>query len=412
MLRSVTTEKNRVVILGMGYGGLRVALDLEKRRSQGKFGGEILLIDQYPFHQLVTELHQVAAGSIASEFAAILLERIFKGKKIAFQQAKVIQFDIAQKMVTTDHGPVAYDRLVLAIGGEADLLDRPTPLIPGLREHAFTIQSIQPANQSYTQLQERLFTFIAQRDLNGKFHLVIGGGGTTGVELAGQLADEIPERCRGYRVPKEAVSVHLVEASDRLVPGLHPEIAKYVATVLTRKGIQLHLGEPIAQVTKDQVLLRSGKVLPSTILLWAGGVRGNRLLVESTFPTDSKGRVTVNGYLMATGLTDVFAIGDCSNFTQSEVGQPSAPTARLAIDQGRWLARYITGERVFPFVASFTGAVLSLGKGAAVAIVGNLKFYGRIAYLLKSLITMKYIYSIGGLRLLIYQIRMGILGKI
>ncbi|HLG22473.1 MAG TPA: NAD(P)/FAD-dependent oxidoreductase [Candidatus Manganitrophaceae bacterium] len=402
----------RIVVLGMGYGGLRVALDLEKGLSQGRFEGEILLIDQYPFHQLVTELHQVAAGSVASEFAAIVLEKIFKGKKIIFQQAKVVGFDPGQKTVQTDHGPFTYDKLILALGGEADLLDRPAPRIPGLREHAFTIQSIQPANQAYLQLQERLFTFIAGRAPDQKLYLLIGGGGTTGVELAGQLADEIPRKCQEYKIRRDAIEVRLIEAADRLVPGLHPEIAQYVAKILERKEIQIHLGDPIARVEKDQVALRSGKILPSSILIWAGGVRGNRLLSDSPFKADPKGRVIVNGYLQAEGFPDVFAIGDCSNFIQPEVGQPSAPTARMAIDQGGWLGRYLMGERVFPFVPSFKGGVISLGKGAAVAIVGNLKFYGRIAYLLKSMITVKYIYSIGGLKLLAYQLRMGVLGKI
>jgi NADH dehydrogenase len=402
----------KVVVLGIGYGGLRAALDLEKERSQGRFEGEILLVDQYPFHQLVTELHQVAAGSIASEFATIALEKIFKGKEITFQEAKVSGFNPEEHQVLTDQEIISYDRLIIALGGEADLLDLPAPRIPGLREHAFTIQSIRPANQAYTQLQERLFTFIAGHNINQKLYLLIGGGGMTGVELAGQLSDEIPNKCREYKISPEAVEVHLIEASDRLVPGLHPKIAQYVAEVLERKGIQIHLGERIIQVNKNEVILQSGKVLPSTILIWAGGVRGNRLLAASPFKTDPKGRVIINGYLQAERFSDVFAIGDCSSYLQPDIGQPSPPTARLAIDQGGWLAQYIIGERRFPFIPSFKGGVISLGKGAAVAIVGNLKFYGRTAHLLKSFITIKYIYSIGGFRLLIHQLRMGVLGKI
>ena len=317
----------------MGYGGLRLALDLERGVRRGKLNAEIILIDQYPFHQLVTEMHQVAAGSVPSEFSTILLERIFKRRTVRFHQARVIGFAPHQKAVHTDQGDFLYDRLVIALGGEADLFDHPSPRIPGLREHAFSIQSIQPANQAYMQLQERLFQFIKEQKTSpGTLYLIIGGGGTTGVEMAGQLADEIPKKCREYKIPREAISVHLVEGADRLLPSLHPEIAHYAARVLKRKGIHLHLGVQITEVRSDRVLLSSGETIPMSIMIWAGGVRANRLLLSSPFKVDAKGRIIVNGYLQAGNYSDVFAIGDCSNYIHPEIGLPSAPTARLAID--------------------------------------------------------------------------------
>lgn len=402
-----------VLIVGMGYGGLRVALDLAQARRKGRFQGEILLIDQFPFHQLITELHQVAAGSIPSAFSTILLEKIFRGRLTRFQQARVTGFSPDRQTVHTDQGDFTYDRLVIALGGEADFIDHPTPRVPGLREHAFSIHSIQPANRAYLVLQERLFQFIERHKTTpGTLYLMIGGGGTTGVEMAGQLADEIPKKCREYKIPREAISVHLVEGCERLLPGFHPEIANYAEEVLERKGIHLHLGVRISQVKADQVDLSSGETIPMTILIWAGGVRANRLLTDSPYKVDPKGRIVVNGYLQAEQYPEVFAIGDCSSFIVPEMGSPSAPTARLAIDQGIWLARYLTGQTSYPFVPSFKGGVISLGKGAAVAIVGELNFFGRIAYLLKTLVTIKYIFSIGGFRLLIHQLRMGVLGKI
>ena len=401
------------MILGLGYGGLRLALDLERAARRERFPGEILLVDQFPFHQLVTEMHQVAAGSIPSEFSTILLEKILRGKRVRFQQARVSGFTPHQKAVHTDQGDFPYDRLVVALGGEADFFDHPSPRVPGLREHAFSIQSIQPANRAYLQLQERLFNFIEARKTDlGTLYLVIGGGGTTGVEMAGQLSDEIPKKCEEYKIPREAISVHLVEASERLLPGFHPEIANYAADILQRKGIQIHLGARINEVQADHLRLSSGETVPVTILIWAGGVRANSLLLSSPFKVDAKGRMLVNGYLQTQDHPEVFAIGDCASFIHPEMGTPSPPTARLAIDQGRWLARYLMGETIFPFVPTFKGATISLGKGDAVSLVGELRFFGRTAYLIKFLITMKYIYSIGGLRLLFHQLRMGVLGKI
>ncbi len=406
-------DLGKVVVLGVGYGGLRLALDLEAGLRRGGWTGELILVDRYPFHQLVTEFHQLAAGSIVSEYATILLEKILGGKRVRFRQARITGFDLDGGRVFSDAQTFPFDHLVIALGGETDFLDSPTPLVPGLRKHGLAVSSIQPANAAHVRLQERLFAYTKERRFEREpFTIVIGGGGTTGVELAGQLADEMPQICRTYRIPREAISVHMVERADRLVPGFDPRISIYIAKVLRRKGITLHLEEGITRVDAGKLHLQSGAELPYSILLWAGGVRGNHTLEHAGLKTDPKGRLIVNGYLQVQEYDRVYAIGDCCNYIHPELGITSAPTARLAIDQARWLARYLMGQATFPFIPTFKGGVISLGTGAAVALIGNLRFYGRLAYLIKSLTTIRYIFSIGGVRLLAHQLRMGVLGKI
>ena len=415
----------RVVILGAGYGGIRLAIELERRLHRGPWKGQVVLVDQSPLHQLVTEMHQVAAGSVLSDFAAVPLAQILGGKRVAFRQATVTWFDLASHRVRTTQGDLIYDVLVLGLGGEVDYFDLPEPRIPGLRQHAVGIQTMQQANTVQARLQEAVYRYSKEAAKGAKpLMLVIGGGGMTGVEMAGQLADEAAEWRKEYGLSADAIQVTLVEAQERLLPGMHPKIAGYAASVLQRKGVTIRLKTAISRVEPGdpgqasipggviRLVLASGEEIPAGMLIWAGGVRGPSIVATSGLHLDPKGRVAVNGYLQAQGLNEVYALGDCALVLDPRTGQPCPPSARLAVDEAVWLSRYLTKEWVLPFVPHTTGAVISLGRGAAVAVVGRLRFFGRLAYLLKTLITMKYLYSIGGLRLLFYQLRIGVIGKI
>lgn len=404
----------RVLILGAGYGGVRLAIELERALHRGRWKGQILLVDQFPLHQLVTEMHQVAAGSVLSDFATVPLAKILNGKRVAFRQATVIGFDLSEHKVHTTQDDFIYDVLVVALGGEVDYFDGGSvPQIPGLREHAVGIQTMQQANRAQAKLQEVVYRYAKSAARLGEpLRLVVGGGGMTGVEMAGQLADEAAQWCRDYRLAEGAIQVCLIEAQDRLLPGMHPQIADYAAATLQKKGVIMHLKTVIARVGKDRLFLASGDEMSMGLLIWAGGVRGPAVLTNSGLKLDAKGRVRVNGYLQADGYSDVYAIGDCALCLHPQTGQPCAPSARLALNQAVWLSRYLTNQWTFPFDPHTTGSVISLGRGAAVAVIGRLRFFGRLAYWLKSLITIKYLYSIGGLRLLSYQLRIGVLGKI
>jgi len=374
--------------------------------------GEVTLVDQFPVHQLVTELHQVAAGSIIQDRASIPLEKILKGRSVTFRQAKVTGFNLPQRRVLTDQGELQYDRLVIVLGGETDFFDTPTPRIPGLRKYAFEVQTMPLANRTWEHIHEVLYEYMRDEGSNLPLHIVVGGGGSTGVEVAGHLADELSEWCKQYSLPEQTAVLHLIEAGGRLLPGFHYRISKYAEKVLRNKGVVIHLGDPIVQVERESIHLASGQHVPTRTLIWSGGIRGHSLLEKSGLKLDAKGRVVVNGYLQARGHEDVYAIGDCSLVIHPHTGKPCAASARLAINEARWLARYLMQRKAFPFVPHTPGAVISLGKGAAVAVVGRLRAFGWIAYFLKYLISLKYIYSVGGLRLILYQWKTGVVGKI
>ncbi len=402
----------RVLILGAGYGGLRLALELDRGLRRGQWKGQVMLVDQYPLHQLVTEMHQVAAGSVLSDFVTVPLDKVLGGRRIAFRQATVTGFALADRKVVTTLGSLAYDVLVVALGGEVDYFDVPAPRIPGLRQHAIGIQTMQQANAVQARLQETLYRYAKGAGGPKPLILAVGGAGMTGVEVAGQLADEAGHWCREYQLPPDAIQVWLLEAQDRVLPGVHPRIADYAAAVLARKGVRIRVRTPIVRLEPDRLVLASGEEVAVALLVWAGGVRGPAVLADSGLSLDAQGRVRVNGYLQAEGQADVYAIGDCALVLHPQTGQPCAPSARLALNEAAWLAGYLTGRWSFPFVPHTTGVVIALGADAAVAVIGRLRFFGRLAAWLKSLISLKYLYSIGGLRLVLYQLRVGVMGKI
>jgi NADH dehydrogenase len=398
--------------LGSGYGGIRLAQDLGNAVRKGRFSGEVVLVDQLPVHQLVTELHQVASGSIIQDRASIPLEKILRGESVTFRQARVTGFDLARHKVLTDQGELEFDILVIGLGGETDFFDIPTPRIPGLRQNAFEVQTMPLASRAWEHIQEVLYQYVKDEGSKLPVHFVVGGGGSTGVEVAGQLSDELPHWCKQYDLPEQAAVLHLIEAGGRLLPGFHPRISQYAEKVLRKRGVVIHLGDPIVRVERDSIYLASGQLVPTRTLIWAGGIRGHGLLEKSGLKVDAKGRIVVNGYLQAQGHEDIYAIGDCSLVIHPHTGRPCAASARLAVNEARWLARYLMQRKAFPFVPHTPGAVISLGKGSAVAVVGKLRAFGWIAYLLKYFISLKYIYSVGGLRLILYQWRTGIVGKI
>jgi NADH:ubiquinone reductase (H+-translocating) len=398
--------------LGSGYGGLRLALDLERGLRRGRFSGEVVLVDQFPVHQLVTELHQVASGSIIQDRASIPLENVLKGKAVTFRQARVTGFDLPHHKVLTDWGELEYDKLCITLGGETDFFDKPTPRISGLRQHAFEVQAMQFANRAWEHVQETLYEYAKDPTSKLPLHFVVGGGGSTGVEMAGILADELLDWGKQFGLEEQSTVLHLIEAGGRLLPGFHPRISQYAEKILRQRGVVICLGDPIVRVEKDGVYLASGHQVPTRTLIWAGGVRGHSLLEKSGLKLDGKGRIVVNGYLQAQDQEDVYAIGDCSLVIHPHTGRPCAASARLAVNEAQWLAKYLTHRKTFPFIPHTPGAVISIGKGAAVAVVGKLRASGGLASILKYLVSLKYIYSIGGVRLILYQWRTGILGKI
>lgn len=351
----------RIVVIGGGYGGLALVRGLLAERVDA----EITLIDRNPFHTVMTELHQVAAGLRAPEAVQVPLDEI---KGVRFRQAEVTRLDAETRQVVTTVGPVPYDRLVIALGSvDVDFG------VPGVRDHALTLHGLADALTLRSRLDR----------LGPGAHVLIAGGGLTGVELAAAIA----LRPEGRR-PR----VTLAEASPSLLPGVPRDLQAATGARLRHLGVAVQTGARIARVDPGQAVLTNGATLPFDLLVWVCGVRANPLIAKWGVPVDKAGRAIVDDHL-ATPLPGLYVIGDCA------AGAP--PTAQIASQHGTALAAHLAGllrghsKPVRP--ARSRGLLVDLGHTYAVGEVGRLPLTGWMPALLKRLNVLRWLWKAGRL---------------
>lgn len=392
----------RIVVLGAGYGGLRAALDLDHWLGD-RPAVDIVLVDQHPYHQLVTELHKPAAGTAAAERLAIPLRDVLRGTKVRFVKRRVLDILPEEKAVRFEGGvAMRWHRLIVALGSAPEYFD-----VAGVAEHALTIRSINSARTIRTHVEEMFRRGAAaegEEERRACFTVVVAGGGFTGVETAGELADGLPHLAREAGVPADTVRIVTVEAFPELLQGFSPRLVEEAAKALQAKGVELILGVLIEEVTGDGVALADGRRIAARTVIWTGGVRGSPL-VERRFPSGLRGRAVVDRYLRSPAYPEVYLIGDCALALDPATERPVAPTAQHAIEQGRVAARNVwaeyTGRPLRPFRPARKGMVVSVGQGVGVARLGRFDVAGVAPAVLKDAITWRYVYSLGGWRLVL-----------
>ncbi len=392
---------HRIVILGGGYGGLNVALELERRLSRARRSDwEILLVDRYGYHQHIILLHEVAANSITLRDATVPFSRLLRGKRIGFLQGEVAGADLEQRSVAFDGKRVPYDHLVLALGSETDFFG-----IPGLRQNSFGLKSIDEALAIHAQVR-RAFTLAETAPPEERRTLltfVVGGGGFTGVETAGELTDWLPELAEEHRIPMPEVRLTVVEASKTILAGFGRRPIRMAREKLAAKGVELKVGTPVVRAEPGLVHLGSGEAIPTRTLIWVGGVVAPPQLARWGLKVGPKGRAVVDEYLESAGRPEVYLVGDSSLVVEPATGRPVPPTAQVALQQAEVVAGNIAADlgygRHRRFEPAPTGDVISLGRKDAIATFGPVVFDGYQARLLKESIALRYYYRIGGLGL-------------
>lgn len=386
----------KIVILGAGFGGLMTAKGLQKTLNYNE--AETTLVNQNSYHYVTTQLHEPAAGTSHHDHVRVNIESVINTKRINFIQDRVTSIKLDEKEVHLENGdPISYDYLVIALGSSPETFG-----IKGLMENAFFIRNIN----STRMIREHMEYMFARYQIEKKEELitiVVGGAGFTGIEYVGELVDRMPELCREYDVPLEKVRLINVEAAPTVLPGFDKDLVDYAVKYLESKGVEFLINTPIEECTEDGVILKGGKEIKAATVVWTGGVRGNKVVEETGIET-MRGRVKVDEYLRAPGHDNVFIIGDSSLIFNDE-GRPYPPTAQMATQQGihlgKNLANLIRGGELTPFKYEPKGTVASLGRKEAIGVVGNKKYVGGTAALLKKLIDLRWLYMLGGISLVL-----------
>ena len=295
-----------IVLAGAGYAGLHVALRLTAKLRNDP-GIELILVDRHDYHQALTELPRVAAGTRAADAVRIPLQDML-ATRVRFVQTEINGFDLAGRRLLTGAGPIGWRRLVLALGS------RPNDFaIPGLAERALSVYSASDAERVWEAVTKALTAAAAATDPEQQRRLatvVVGGGGATGVELAGELAEILPEVASNHGLAPDQPAVRLVEAGPTILACSSPQLIDKATRILADLGVQVRTNAAIAAATEEGFRLKDGQLIEGGVFVWAGGVKAPELVADSGLPTGHNGRVKVDRYLRALDRPEIYVAGD------------------------------------------------------------------------------------------------------
>jgi NADH dehydrogenase len=389
-LHSFVTDRADVLVLGGGYGGLTFARTLLSMLP----AADVLILDREPVHQLVIQLHEAAGFSTPVDRLAIPFERVRATAR--FEQREVTGFDFDGQTIQTDRGPVDYRWLVIAMGSDVSYAG-----IPGLAGDAFVLRWLDDARrlrEHLTTLSERLAN--AGPDERESWQtVVVGGGGATGVQLAGELADWLRD---DWNRPAGGHIV-LVEATRGLLPRFPVELGREALRILRAKGVEVRLGELVNAFESGEVHLSSGDRLATQTLVWTGGIRLPHLVAAAGLPI-RHGALATDPFLRVPNRPEIFVVGDCLSVLDAKSEDSLPASAQLATQAGRAaaenVARSIQGKSLRPFKPNYIGEAISVGRDNAVARVGPLTLKGMPGLAVKRFTEERYVESIGGITLL------------
>ena len=357
-----TAERPRVVVLGAGFGGLWAARELAGEPV------DVVVLDRNNFHTFQPLLYQVGtAGLEGSEVVYPVRKILREWKNVHFRMAEVTAIDLDAREVVTDRERLAYDYLLLATGSKNAWLG-----VEGAGEHAYPLKELSDAvalrnhalacfeaaaMEEDPELRRELLTFV------------VVGGGPTGVELAGAMAElgRHPMSEEYEEFGRDDIRVLLLEASDGLLPGVPDELGTYVTRRLRRMGVEVHTSSPVRRVEANAVETRGGERFGTRTVAWAAGVEGAPPAGGEGLPVTDRGWVRVGPTLQLERREREFAVGDLALFN----GNRLPLVAPAAIQEGEHAARNVLrllrGEAVEPFEYHDKGILGAIGRNAAYA---------------------------------------------
>lgn len=394
-------KKPNIVVLGAGYGGIMTTVKLQK--SLGANEANITLVNKNDYHYQTTWLHEVSAGTVHQDQARVAIKDVINPHKVNFVQDKVVEIKPKENKVKLENGELDYDYLVIGLGFESATFG-----IPGLEENALMINDINSSRLIREHLE---FNFAEyHKDQNpARLNIVVGGGGFTGIEFVGELANKVPELCKEYDIDKSQVRIINIEGAPTVLPGFDPELVEYAMNSLEARGVEFVTGALLKEAKPDAVVYeKDGKLneISTLTTVWAAGVKASSIVADSGFE-NNRGKIQVRPDMRAPEYDNVFVIGDCALIMNEESGRPFPPTAQIAIQQSATVAHNVTAlvkgqGHLEGFEYKPLGTLASLGHNDAMGVVfGNKKLFGWKATVMKKMSDNRYLLKLGGISLLL-----------
>lgn len=378
-------QKKRVVIVGGGLGGLRLAEDLYGS------GMQVVLIDKNNFHQFPPLIYQIASAGIDPSSISFPFRQIFRKRKdFYFRMAEARMVDTEKKILQTSIGKIDYDYLVLAAGATTNFFGN-----KNIEEWAIPMKTVPEAmglrNALLSNL-ERALTCATEEERQELLNVVIVGGGATGVEIAGALAE-----MRRYVIPYDypdmdssLMHIYLIEAGDRLLAGLSQESSQKAYEFLKSMGVDIQFGKMVTDYRDHKVVMKDGTEIPTRTFLWVSGIRANAMPGIDESHLGRGFRFKVDEYNRIQGVEDVFVIGDqCLQTSDAAYPNGHPQVAQVAIQQAKNLANNLKlidqgadSSALTAFHYKNLGSMATIGRNKAVVEIGKFRSQGFFAWVL------------------------------
>ncbi|NLD79568.1 MAG: NAD(P)/FAD-dependent oxidoreductase [Smithella sp.] len=379
MSNASAKKKPKVVIIGAGFGGLWAARTLANQPI------DVTVVDRNNYHTFLALLYQVAAAELDAEDIAYPVRSVFwKIPNVQFLLAHARRIDRQNHRIETDIVTLDYDYLIIGTGSVTSTFD-----IPGVAEHAYFLKTLEEA----VALKNHIICCFeaASRETEADkrkalLTFVIVGGGATGVEYSGALAELISgPMVKDYpSIDFSEVTITLLEAAQSLVAPMPDNIRNYTVRQLSDMGVCVYLNKAVAEVTKEKVILKDGETILTNTVVWTAGVRGENLPADSDIPVGRDGRVSVRTSLQIVNDERIYVIGDLAAIQEDQRVLPMV--AQVAIQSGvkaaQNIVHQIAGQAPEPFHYADRGSMIAIGRKAAGVAIGKRTFKAFIAWMM------------------------------
>jgi NADH dehydrogenase len=371
----------RVLVLGGGFAGIGAAQKLKKSDV------EVVLVDKNDYHTFQPLLYQVATGLLEQPAVGHPIRDLVHGQdNTRMHQDRVTAVDLdAREVQFAELKPLSYDYLVFGLGAEVNFFG-----VEGAADHAFPLYTLSDAVRLKNHVLRQWEAADKDQALieDGALNIVVVGGGPTGVETAGALAElysgvfrrDYPD------VPEDAARITLVEAGPEIFSMFKPELRNYAVEALTKRGVEVTTGEVVESITPQRVKLKSGKELAAYTLVWGAGLQGNAIVQSLGLDLERGNRIAVDGELRLPSHPEAFVIGDVAAITDSKTQQVLPQLGSVALQSGEHagetIARLVDNKEPKPFKYHDKGTMATIGRGSAVVqMLGGRTMKGKSAQL-------------------------------
>lgn len=391
----------QIVVLGGGYGGILTAKKLAKQLKKQP-DTRITLIDRKPYHTLLTELHEVAAARVEEDSIKVDLKKVFAGfKNVDVVLDEIANIDFDSRQLHGAQGSYHYDYLVIGTGSKPTFFG-----IPGADQNAFTLWSYEDAIRLREHTQNCFREAVKVRNPQTRKQMltfVVVGGGFTGVEMVGELAEYVQELCKEFYVEREEVSLYVVDMVKTILPILPEKLIHKAERRLRKLGVEIITGSKITEVKPDGVVVGDQEIKSKTVV-WTAGVEGSDLAGNLDVEQKGRKRILTNDKLQVPAYENVYVVGDNIFYIPEGAQNPVPQMVENAEQAAPVIAHNIVADiRSLPkksYMPTFHGTMVCIGSRYGVANVGlpgmMFKLSGFMAMLCKHLINMLYLFEVCG----------------